>query len=154
LHAGIVPTENSASASAVARSAAFDQHSVWTTWKIYCDTCHFGPKPRAGLNLEALDLANLEAKGAAWEKVLRKLRSREMPPSGSPRPDEATYRLLVKEIETERDRLAEVKPNPGRYPGRWQRRKDGERMAALSPARQPTPDGAQMTSTPKGADPA
>jgi hypothetical protein len=109
-----MPTENSASASAVAHSAAFDQHSVWTTWKIYCDTCHFGPKPRAGLNLEALDLANLEAKGAAWEKVLRKLRTREMPPSGSPRPDEATYRLLVKEIETERDRLAEVKPNPGR----------------------------------------
>jgi hypothetical protein len=114
LDAGIVPTENSASAAAVAHSAAFDQHSVWTTWKIYCDTCHFGPKARAGLNLEALDLANLEAKGAAWEKVLRQLRSREMPPSGSPRPDEATYRLLVKEIETERDRLSEVKPNPGR----------------------------------------
>ena len=40
---------------------AFDQHSVWSTWKIYCDTCNFGPKARANLNLEALDLANLDA---------------------------------------------------------------------------------------------
>ena len=92
----------------------FDQQSVWRTWKIYCDTCHFGPKARAGLNLEALDLANLGENGAAWEKVLRKLRSREMPPAGVPRPDAATYTALVEAIETERDRLAEIKPNPGR----------------------------------------
>jgi len=31
-----------------------------------------------------------------------------------PRPDPAAYEALVKFIETERDRLAEVKPNPGR----------------------------------------
>jgi Protein of unknown function (DUF1592)/Protein of unknown function (DUF1588)/Protein of unknown function (DUF1587)/Protein of unknown function (DUF1585)/Protein of unknown function (DUF1595) len=92
----------------------FDQQSVWQTWKIYCDTCHFGPKARAGLNLEALDLANLGENGAIWEKVLRKLRSREMPPTGAPRPDPATYNALVEAIETQRDRLAEIKPNPGR----------------------------------------
>ena len=88
--------------------------SVWRTCKIYCDTCHFGPKARAGLNLEALDLANLDDNGAIWEKLLRKLRNREMPPAGMPRPDAATYEALVNSIETERDRLAEVKPNPGR----------------------------------------
>src|SRR5690348_13545862 len=65
---------------------AFDQHSVWRTWKIYCDTCHFGPKAKANLNLEALDLANLDDQGAVWEKLLRKLRNREMPPAGMPRP--------------------------------------------------------------------
>ena len=31
-----------------------------------------------------------------------------------PRPDAATYETLVKAIEAERDRLAEVRPNPGR----------------------------------------
>jgi Protein of unknown function (DUF1592)/Protein of unknown function (DUF1588)/Protein of unknown function (DUF1587)/Protein of unknown function (DUF1585)/Protein of unknown function (DUF1595) len=92
----------------------FDRQSVWRTWKIYCDTCHFGPKARAGLNLEALDLANLGENGAVWEKVLRKLRSREMPPAGVSRPDAATYTALVAAIETERDRLAEINPNPGR----------------------------------------
>ena len=49
-----------------------------------------------------------------WEKLVRKLRNREMPPAGMPRPDEATYDALVKYIETGRDRLAEAKPNPGR----------------------------------------
>jgi hypothetical protein len=92
----------------------FDRHSAWQTWKVYCDTCHFGPKARAGVNLESLDLANLDSNGALWEKVLRKLRSREMPPPGAPRPDAATYEVLVKAIEGERDRLADVRPNPGR----------------------------------------
>ena len=113
LSAAVRPAENSASA-ATADAAKFDQHSIWRTWKIYCDTCHLGPKARAGVNLEALDLANLRENGAIWEKVLRKLRSREMPPAGMPRPDAASYDALVGAIETQRDRLAEVRPNPGR----------------------------------------
>jgi Protein of unknown function (DUF1592)/Protein of unknown function (DUF1588)/Protein of unknown function (DUF1587)/Protein of unknown function (DUF1585)/Protein of unknown function (DUF1595) len=94
-------------------STPFDQQSVWRTWKIYCDTCHFGPKARANLNLENLDLASLDEKGAVWEKLLRKLRGREMPPPGMPRPDDATYDALIKAIEAERDRVAQVRPNPG-----------------------------------------
>jgi hypothetical protein len=117
-HAAAAPAETSVVASVPATPSAhgapFDQNTVWRTWKIYCDTCHFGPKARAGLNLEGLDLANLDDQGAVWEKLLRKLRNREMPPAGMPRPDAATYEALVKYIETERDRLAEVKPNPGR----------------------------------------
>jgi hypothetical protein len=61
-----------------------------------------------------LDTANFETNGDTWEKLARKLRHREMPPAGMPRPDTATYDALVKYIETGRDRLAEVKPNPGR----------------------------------------
>ena len=61
-----------------------------------------------------MDLGHLDVNGETWEKVLRKLRSREMPPVGVPRPQEATYQALVSAIETERDRLAQVKPNPGR----------------------------------------
>jgi hypothetical protein len=108
-----IPKEDFVSAS-TGHDKKFDQQSVWRTWKIYCDTCHFGPKARAGLNLETLDLANLRENGAIWEKVLRKLRSREMTPAGVPRPDATTYNVLVEAIETERDRLAETKPNPGR----------------------------------------
>jgi len=113
LRTAAVPAEKSAAATITPHGGAFDQNSVWRTWKIYCDTCHFGPKARAGLNLEALDLANLDDKGAVWEKLLRKLRSREMPPAGMPRPDAATYEALVKAIEAERDRVAQVRPNPG-----------------------------------------
>src|ERR1700736_1733909 len=112
LRAATLSPENPAAATAHG-ATLFDQQSVWKTWKIYCDTCHFGPKARAGLNLEALDLANLDDKRAVWEKLLRKLRNREMPPVGMPRPDAATYEALVKAIEGERDRVAQVKPNPG-----------------------------------------
>src|SRR5215475_9690704 len=95
-----------------ASSAAIDAHR--TTLQLYCMGCHSGPTPFAGLNLERLDAANLEDNGVIWEKLLRKLRNREMPPAGMPRPDPAAYDALVKYIETGRDRLAEIKPNPGR----------------------------------------
>jgi hypothetical protein len=114
MRAAVVPAENSTPPAATVQPSTFDQHAAWGTWKLYCDTCHFGPKARAGVNLESLDLANLDSNGALWEKVLRKLRGREMPPPGMPRPDEATYQTLVNAIESERDRLIDAKPNPGR----------------------------------------
>jgi hypothetical protein len=60
-----------------------------------------------------LDVSHLDENGATWEKLLRKLRNREMPPAGLPRPDEAGYETLIKYIEGERDRLVDAKPNPG-----------------------------------------
>jgi hypothetical protein len=114
LRGAAMPAEKSASAASAAHRAAFDQQTFWQTTKVYCDTCHFGPKARAKLNLQSLDLANLGNNGETWEKVLRKLRSREMPPAGMPRPQEATYQALISAIESERDRVAQVKPNPGR----------------------------------------
>jgi Protein of unknown function (DUF1592)/Protein of unknown function (DUF1588)/Protein of unknown function (DUF1587)/Protein of unknown function (DUF1585)/Protein of unknown function (DUF1595)/Cytochrome C oxidase, cbb3-type, subunit III len=80
----------------------------------YCIGCHRGATPVAGLHLDTFDTSNFETNGATWEKLARKLRNREMPPAGMPRPDVATYDALVKYIETGRDRLAETKPNPGR----------------------------------------
>jgi hypothetical protein len=80
----------------------------------YCIGCHRTPTPAAGLRLDTLDTANFEINGVTWEKMARKLRNREMPPAGVPRPDAATYDALVTYIETGRDRLAEIKPNPGR----------------------------------------
>jgi hypothetical protein len=61
-----------------------------------------------------LDLANLDNNGAVWEKILTKLRNHTMPPPGSPMPDEATFQSLITSITAERDRLADVRPTPGR----------------------------------------
>ena len=97
-----------------AAHAAFDQQAFWQTTKVYCDSCHFGPKARGKLNLQTLDLGHLDVNGATWEKVLRKLKTREMPPVGLPRPNEATYVSLVKSIEGGRDNVAQQRPNPGR----------------------------------------
>ncbi len=103
--AATLPAQNSPSAAATAHRATINK---------YCIGCHGGATPVAGLQLDTLDIANFETNGATWEKLARKLRNREMPPAGMPRPDAATYDALVKYIETGRDRLAETKPNPGR----------------------------------------
>jgi len=71
-----------------AANAPFDHQLFWQTEKVYCDSCHSGPRARAKLNLQSLDLAHLDLNGETWEKILRKLRNREMPPVGMPRPSE------------------------------------------------------------------
>ena len=68
----------------------------------------------AGVVLEGLDLADVSADAATWERVLRKLRAREMPPPDRPRPDHATYDALVAEITTALDRASSAAPDPGR----------------------------------------
>ena len=80
----------------------------------FCVSCHRGATPFAGLHLDTFDIGNFETNGATWEKLARKLRNREMPPADMRKPDEATYNALVAYIENGRDRLAELKPNPGR----------------------------------------
>ena len=51
---------------------------------------------------------------AVWEKVVRKLRARQMPPVGKPRPNEASYEAIVAYLEGSLDRAAAAHPNPGR----------------------------------------
>src|SRR5262252_2550703 len=75
------PTVRSATADTTAsQSTPFPEHAVWQAWKVYCDSCHTGPKARAGVNTEALDLASLDKNGVVWEKILTKLRNKTMPP--------------------------------------------------------------------------
>src|SRR5499427_3430679 len=88
-------TQNSATAAA-----------LHDTLQLYCVGCHSGPTPFAGLNLEPMDFNNLEANGEIWEKLIRKLKARQMPPAGMPRPDEATLEALVKYVEGGRDHMA------------------------------------------------
>ena len=73
------------------------------------------PTPLAGLHLDTLDTANFETNGATWEKLARKLRNREMPPAGMPRPDDGHLRR-ARQVYRDRARSpgAEAKPNPGR----------------------------------------
>ena len=53
----------------------------------YCIGCHNQRTRTANLALDTLDVTNVGAHPAAWEKVARKLRAGVMPPSGLPRPD-------------------------------------------------------------------
>ncbi|MGH9255318.1 MAG: DUF1592 domain-containing protein [Vicinamibacterales bacterium] len=80
----------------------------------YCVTCHNDKMKAAGLTLAMLDLQRVGEHAETWEKVVRKLRVRMMPPPGQPRPDEAAYDVLVSHLETSLDRAAAAAPNPGR----------------------------------------
>ena len=79
----------------------------------YCLTCHNQRRLTAGLSLETIDIEKA-TDAAVWEKVIGKLRTRAMPPAGTPRPDEATYDSVVSSLETIVDRAAAESPNPGR----------------------------------------
>ena len=80
----------------------------------YCVTCHNARLQTAGLELDRLHLSNLSQRAEIWEKVVRKLRGREMPPAGRPRPDPATYDGFASWLETSLDAAAVAHPNPGR----------------------------------------
>src|SRR5436190_17716203 len=55
----------------------------------YCATCHSDKVKTGGLTLESLDIARVGANAQTWEKVVRKVRSGMMPPSGAKRPARA-----------------------------------------------------------------
>ena len=80
----------------------------------YCVTCHNEKLKTGGLVLTALDPDNVGSQAEVWERVVRKLRARAMPPRGMPKPDEATYDGLLAHLESSLDRLAAAAPNPGR----------------------------------------
>lgn len=82
----------------------------------YCVTCHNTRLKTAGLTLDTMDVERLGDHAETWEKVVRKLRTRSMPPVGRPRPDKATYTAVASSLETTLDRIAAANPNPGRTP--------------------------------------
>ena len=83
----------------------------------YCVTCHTDSQRAAGrvpISLETIDVAQVSTDADVWERIVRKLRARLMPPVGRPRPDEAAYDTFVSWLETELDRAAAARPHPGR----------------------------------------
>ena len=80
----------------------------------YCASCHNDRLKRGSLTLDAAAAQDVAQHPDVWEKVLRKIRARQMPPIGVPRPDEATYAAEIATLETSLDRAAAASPNPGR----------------------------------------
>jgi mono/diheme cytochrome c family protein len=80
----------------------------------YCVSCHNQRLKSGNLALDTLNTTNIASSAETWEKVIVKLRSRSMPPPGAPRPDAATYDSVAGWLESEIDRVAAAKVNPGR----------------------------------------
>jgi hypothetical protein len=97
-------------AQAAATSATPPAREVLTR---YCETCHNDRLRSGGLTLAGLDVDHPERDPATWEKVVRKLRARVMPPIGLPRPDDATYERLAGSLESALDAASARQPDPG-----------------------------------------
>ena len=91
-----------------------DATSARATLDKYCITCHSQRLKTGGFALEGLDLNDAPAHAEAWEKVVRKLRAREMPPPGVPRPEAAVLASTATFLENTLDAAAAAAPNPGR----------------------------------------
>src|SRR5215467_14705292 len=79
----------------------------------YCITCHNQRLKTGGLLLDTMDFEHVDKDAAAWEKVVRKIRTGMMPPSGARRPDRPVLDSLAAELETRLDRASAAHPNPG-----------------------------------------
>src|SRR5271165_1998516 len=55
----------------------------------YCAGCHSNRLKTAGVTLQGLDASLVADKGELLERVLRKVKTGQMPPAGLPRPDAA-----------------------------------------------------------------
>lgn len=80
----------------------------------YCVSCHNDRLKTGGLALNTVVAQAVDQNPDAWEKVVRKIRARQMPPIGMPRPDEAIYDAAIGSLETALDRAAAAALNPGR----------------------------------------
>ena len=104
-----LPARASAPADEATRQAA--------VIKQYCASCHSGrvstSATASGVVFDTVDLGNVGADAAMWERVVRKLRAGAMPPPGVPHPDSATHQALLSWLERRLD-AAGNPPNPGR----------------------------------------
>ena len=101
-----VQAASAATAPVAAQARAFlDRH---------CIACHNERLRTANLLLDTADVSHIAAGAETWEKVVRKLRSGAMPPPGRRRPEPAALDSFATWLETELDREAAARPNPGR----------------------------------------
>jgi hypothetical protein len=100
------PTSSQVSSSDQAKFQGFIESN--------CLDCHDSTTRTAGLALDEVVAADFGDNREAWEKVVRKLSMRQMPPTDVPRPDETQYEAAVAWLSSTLDDAAAEKPNPGR----------------------------------------
>jgi mono/diheme cytochrome c family protein len=79
----------------------------------YCVTCHNARAKAGGLTLDPAELTQIDGHAETWEKVIRKLQTGMMPPSGAPRPGRPAIDGFVAALQAQIDRAAAAKPFAG-----------------------------------------
>ena len=74
----------------------------------YCAGCHSSQAKAGGLALDTLSLDAVGKDAQIWEKAVRKLRGRLMPPPGAKQPDQNEVDRLIGYLETKLDANAAI----------------------------------------------
>jgi mono/diheme cytochrome c family protein len=98
---------------AAAAVFAQDAATVQTALKQYCQGCHNDQSRVADFSLDGVATADVANHAGKLEKVLRKLKTGEMPPKGLPRPKPEANAALASWLETRLDENIRKFPNPG-----------------------------------------
>jgi hypothetical protein len=80
----------------------------------HCVHCHDSGAREGELDLDTILTQDISKNTEVWEKALRKLDARQMPPIGEDRPSEAEYTSITNHLITTLDAAAVVQPTPGR----------------------------------------
>ncbi|MFC7339258.1 DUF1592 domain-containing protein [Haloferula chungangensis] len=79
----------------------------------YCIDCHDGGIKRGGLDLDGISGDEIGKHPEIWEKVIRRMDARQMPPVEEVRPDEETYQATLETLTAYFDSRASESPDPG-----------------------------------------
>jgi mono/diheme cytochrome c family protein len=97
-----------------ARAADDDvAHEKWQFLGKYCSKCHNTDDWAGGIAFESLTPDNIPEDAETWEKAVRKLRGRLMPPAGNPQPDAQAVQSFVTWMEGNLDRAGQTRTDPG-----------------------------------------
>jgi mono/diheme cytochrome c family protein len=96
-----------------ADAAETDAPPQWQLIEKRCAECHNSLDWAGGLAFDTMSAHEIGADAETWEKAVRKLRGRQMPPPGEPQPDAKTIDSFVSWMEGELDRAAAAQPDPG-----------------------------------------
>ena len=87
-----------------ANQVAQHPESQWSTIQLYCFGCHNEGVGAGNLFLDQLGAESVPEHPEIFEKVVRKLRGRQMPPPGMPQPSQQEVDALVGWLESTLDK--------------------------------------------------
>ena len=112
----VEPSATPARSQSASPSAEPAKYRAWVNQ--YCVGCHNSSTANPAsepVNLESASLDDLLPHAATWERVLRKLSVRAMPPQGMPHPTEPEYAAFTSWLAASLDRAWVGRSSPGRY---------------------------------------
>jgi len=103
----------------VAVAGAEDLKDIENFVSSHCIDCHSGSEPEGSFDLESLSFdadqfSQKKLDTTDWEKILRRIDAREMPPASSDRPDEDEYKKFSKSLSQTLHHRSKSHPQSGR----------------------------------------